>query len=426
MKSDLFMAVGYQRQFPPFFCFYILSPFFICLFTRKRFSFRSVSQCPRLEKAGVRIEMQKPCHYEMHLKKGGVVLSLQSDDGAFVSEQSTRWKHHMFEGVRFIGREEALSQTGRLSLTTHEEIMAYVLTLMQGLGRRAEQGRACPEKIFAFPENAPRPSEAALGEPAVTVRPSVSPSPPEQRIDADASPAPIPGRREETISTQCAILPDRPPEKPAGVLKDEKRLVNSQKGICFLLFFIVLYFTLISVRRFLTTPVDNVNAQEAAYDIAEAYAAWLEHHVPDEETTAGAFTPYMHIMEVDTSSHLSDVPVGQSSLEPCSKTRPCLVLYNGGVVQYNIHNCLGRLDAAKTNGWLFNIDPDGAGVHNGALTVVQHADGRLETAETAIQKPLIYEGPAIRVIGHNPSYVHNWKMKPPSKSKKLLVETRKL
>lgn len=361
--------------------------------------------------------MQHQSRYQMYLKKGGVAFSLESNDGAFVSTQLSQWERHFFTGIRPAERQEGSSQAQCLSRSTHEERVAYLLLLAQALGKQVERPDRHPEKIFVFPRLTTPPSV-----PHSTDKPSVSLTKMHREIPADSTL----NRKAETASRQGSTLYTSNPAKPETSAGDKKPTISGYKGICFFLFFIALYFILISAKSFLTTPIDNVNAREAAYDIAEAYAAWLEHHVPDEGTTAGVFTPYMHFTDIDTSSHFSSAPAGQNSLEACSKATPCIVLYNGSVVQYNIHNRLGHLDRSKTNGWLFNIDPDGAGGHNGCMTVVQHANGRLETAELAIQKPVIYEGQAVRMTGVDPSYIRSWKVNPPSKLKKLLVETREL
>lgn len=75
-------------------------------------------------------------------------------------------------------------------------------------------------------------------------------------------------------------------------------------------------------------------------------------------------------------------------LQTCSKRLPCLRLYNGGVLQYDIEQVFGGTSPA--NAVFLNFDPDGKGPQ-GRISFYQYFNGRLKTGGTKLADTIVYQ-----------------------------------
>lgn len=127
----------------------------------------------------------------------------------------------------------------------------------------------------------------------------------------------------------------------------------------------------------------NAAAKEVAAMISGAYQLALEEGLIHSATTAGALTPYMNYLGVDTSTPI-DGMYGNTT-NTCSGSTKCLTLHNGGkLLVFNV-NFAGN---STTNAVMYQFDPDGRvtdGTTNSpgkSLKFVLYYNGRITTRGT--------------------------------------------
>ena len=87
-------------------------------------------------------------------------------------------------------------------------------------------------------------------------------------------------------------------------------------------------------------------------------------------------------LKTDTATNASSVPTGETALQACSSTRPCLQLHNGALLQYHTSNTFGG--NSPLNYVLLAIDPDGAGSLAGKVNLVLYSNGKVVSYDQLI------------------------------------------
>ncbi len=144
----------------------------------------------------------------------------------------------------------------------------------------------------------------------------------------------------------------------------------------------------------------NAAAKEAAATISQAYLLYSAKNSITANTTAGAFTPYMNYVKVDTSSQIDHFTGGGGIT--CNSWNYCIVLHNGGVLQYDTGNYFG---GTNTNNYVyFRFDPDGkySGSTTGpgkSITLDLYTNGRVIDAANKLAGATTTDGGGVHAWG---------------------------
>lgn len=164
---------------------------------------------------------------------------------------------------------------------------------------------------------------------------------------------------------------------------------------------VIATFTIPKVLQSGTSGQNKAIAKEAASMVAGAFSA-RQLETPIADTTGSAqLTPFMNYVRIDTATTFAGA--AGTPLQACSATLPCLLLHNGGVLQYDTAQSFGS--AGATGAIYFNLDPDGSG-SQGRVTLVQYRNGRLTTGQHA--NPVSTNGATITVQATDPDYLATW------------------
>lgn len=169
------------------------------------------------------------------------------------------------------------------------------------------------------------------------------------------------------------------------------------------------------VAVFTVPKILNASSASKYTAIAKETATYLEGAMSNYllesglDTTSGpaTLTPKMKYIKTVTSG--SGAPTGETALETCgSGGRVCLLLANGGVLQYNSGNTFGG--DSQTHAIYWNFDPDGAGTNTGRVTFVQYYDGRVTTygALTTPASQVTTTGTTVAAQATNPTWIQTW------------------
>ncbi len=112
-----------------------------------------------------------------------------------------------------------------------------------------------------------------------------------------------------------------------------------------------------------TTSQSNAAAREAVGMLSSAYTGYTNDNGYNSAMTAGALSPYMNYVKVDSTGVYDDAGAYNASYA-CSSGNTCLRLHNGGVLFYQTGMSFGG--TATTNAIQYFFDPDG--VRDGTAT----------------------------------------------------------
>lgn len=167
---------------------------------------------------------------------------------------------------------------------------------------------------------------------------------------------------------------------------------------------VIATFTIPKVLSSSSSSQNTAIAKEAASIVSGSFAAFdLEGDV-SATTTAAQLTPFINYVRVDTSN------TNQSGLaENCVAATPCLMLHNGGTLQYvaagNFNADANGSITSGTDAILFNVDPDSDSASAGPVTFVLFSNGRLSTGQHAGT----YSATAgLTAVTTDPTYIATW------------------
>lgn len=105
---------------------------------------------------------------------------------------------------------------------------------------------------------------------------------------------------------------------------------------------------------------------------------------PGGTTATQIFTRmnYVRIDRTSTIQVLDSSDVNATTDSDCSATFPCLVLQDGGYLQYGASAVFPQVGANQLSAIIVNYDPDGSGVQP-ATTLVLYSQGRITSAAWA-------------------------------------------
>lgn len=160
-----------------------------------------------------------------------------------------------------------------------------------------------------------------------------------------------------------------------------------------------------TIPKILTATSNGQNtsiAKEAAAMVAGSFSNYQLNNGIASGVTGGALTQYMNYVKTDTTTTYTGS--GGTALDACTATLPCLVLHNGGILQYDTAQTFGG--TASPSSVVFNVDPDGNGTQ-GRISFVVFANGRVTTGANSTG---LTHGTAgtIALQGTDPSYLANW------------------
>lgn len=163
----------------------------------------------------------------------------------------------------------------------------------------------------------------------------------------------------------------------------------------------------------------NAVARETASMLRDAYSFYRIDNYPYWNllsVDATRFINKMNYVKIDTTTtaaQMQSPPTGESKLEDCTATTPCLVLHSGAMIQYDTGQTFSAADPSPnvpsaTGAIFFNIDPDGAGSAAGRYTVTMFYNGRVTTGQAANDEGVTYNNNTITPQTADPSYFAYW------------------
>lgn len=173
-----------------------------------------------------------------------------------------------------------------------------------------------------------------------------------------------------------------------------------------------LFILALTIPRFVsshpTTYLQNsAIAKEAASIISTVYSNYRLKSEPTAQTGPLALIDGMHYVSIQTNPKKEQNKRAQknTSLQPCSKRLQCIMLHNGGILQFDAQQHFGG--TASTNAIFFNLDPDGHHGPQGRSSFYQYFDGKLTTGEK--KSPGTKTSPTILTSQDtDPEYLRNW------------------
>ncbi len=168
---------------------------------------------------------------------------------------------------------------------------------------------------------------------------------------------------------------------------------------------VIATFTIPKILSSSTSGQNTAIAKEAASMVSGAFSSYQLNNSVAAGTTAGSLTDFMNYVKIDTATSYTKTEAADAALQACSAV-PCLVLHNGGILQYDPGQSFGTT-VNNTGAVYFNLDPDGNGAR-GRITFVQFINGRLTTGGNV---PANSDGPAGSTItkeAADPTYLTNW------------------
>jgi prepilin-type N-terminal cleavage/methylation domain-containing protein len=145
----------------------------------------------------------------------------------------------------------------------------------------------------------------------------------------------------------------------------------------------------------------NAIAKETAAMISGALIAYKASNTLSDSTTAGALTPYMNYVKVDSTSAF-DYEYGSSTGDCGSGTDVCLKLHNGAILNYAPTSKFNGTNT--TNAVYFYLDPDGTSDNttNGpgkSVLLWLYADERITSYSYALTNTTTYFAGSNHVYG---------------------------
>lgn len=161
--------------------------------------------------------------------------------------------------------------------------------------------------------------------------------------------------------------------------------------------------------------LENI-AKETACLLRDAFSYYKKDFTPqwDMMSNSSYFFQFVNYVEEDTTTtqaSVPDPPVGQTKLQSCSTTTPCILMHTGAIVQYDTGITFGASDPSPNNPNItdfifFNIDPDGFRSEAGRISIVLFYNGRITTGEKA--GPLTPSNNTMTLETTDPPYLDAW------------------
>jgi hypothetical protein len=131
------------------------------------------------------------------------------------------------------------------------------------------------------------------------------------------------------------------------------------------------------------THAHVATVKEAALSVAAAFAQFKpDPTVGYTNVKFQDFLLYLNYLRTDTTTNASSVPSGETALDACSTSRPCLQLHSGALLQYSSTNTFSGSNPLRVIQWA--IDPDGAGTSAGKVNLLLYANGRVITEQQRV------------------------------------------
>jgi len=144
--------------------------------------------------------------------------------------------------------------------------------------------------------------------------------------------------------------------------------------------------------------------KEAASMLGGAFSVYTLNNTLATTDTGAALTPYMNYTSVDTATTYTGS--ADTALQACAAATPCLLLHNGGVLQYDTAQTFNSTTSV-TNGIWMNLDPDGTGTR-GRISLIVFTNGRVTTGSGNGNAAPTHSGGTMTIQATDPSYLSNW------------------
>lgn len=154
----------------------------------------------------------------------------------------------------------------------------------------------------------------------------------------------------------------------------------------------------------------NAIAKETAAMLSAALANYKATNTVTASTTAGALTPYMNYVKVDSTSQF-DYENGSTTGDCGSGTDVCLRLHNGAILNYAPSS---RFDGTNTtNAVYFYLDPDGvsSSTTNGpgkSILLWLYSNGSIKDVGNALSNTSTYFAGSTHTYNATPASVPAW------------------
>jgi prepilin-type N-terminal cleavage/methylation domain-containing protein len=163
----------------------------------------------------------------------------------------------------------------------------------------------------------------------------------------------------------------------------------------------------------------NAVARESASMIRDAYSYYKIDTFPEWNLLAidaDRFIGKMNYVNIDTATTaaaMQNPPAGESKLENCSATTPCVLLHSGAIIQYDTTQTFSATNPSpniptSTGAVFFNVDPDGFKGGAGRFTVSLFYNGRVTSGQAANEEGITYHSPTLTPQTTDPSFFQYW------------------
>jgi len=186
-------------------------------------------------------------------------------------------------------------------------------------------------------------------------------------------------------------------------MKRSKGFTLAELLIALAILGVIATFTIPKVLQASSSGQNTAVAKEAAGMISGAFQAYALNNTVAAGDKATAITPFMNYVKEDTGTTFAAGFTGDTALQACSATLKCLVLHNGGVLQYDTAQTFGT---GTTPAIYFNLDPDGSG-NRGRISFMLGSNGRLTTGGNTVASTSAAAG-SLNFQGTDPTYLQNW------------------
>ena len=142
----------------------------------------------------------------------------------------------------------------------------------------------------------------------------------------------------------------------------------------------------------------NAKAKEIISVLADAHTRLKLDGTLSPTTLSSDYSQYINYVHVDTTSLIDHWYTAPSASKQCQTTAPCIVLHNGGILQFYTTNSFGQ--AQSDHYVYFGFDPDGIYTSTSStgpgksIDIALYYNGRISDRSKLLGTEVTYQGGA--------------------------------